>query len=66
MNYYQRNSLINTVNDGNHINQPPDDVSRETLEKDTIPCDQCGRDIDAKDHYRDGGLCFKCIERIGK
>ena len=65
MNYEQRKSLVNNTNNGNHINQEPE-FSGYSKEVEMLKCDKCERMIEQFEHYRDGGLCWKCIERIGK
>ena len=33
-------------------------------EPEEIPCDQCGKLMDEREHYVNSGLCFGCIENI--
>lgn len=68
MNYFERKNIINTTNDGNHINTGNlgSKINAEESSEIMVKCDGCDRMIEQFEHYRDGGLCFKCIERIGK
>lgn len=63
MNHFERSSVINSTNDGNHINRPPDEGLCE--EEQLVKCDECQRMIDQHQHYVNGGICWFCISRIG-
>jgi hypothetical protein len=39
---------------------------KEEEQEEEEPCDSCKRLISVHDHYVNGGLCWKCIENIGK
>lgn len=64
-NYYINLSAISNYNDGNHVNGEPPEKTIEP-EVEIIPCDDCGKEMEMQDHYTNGGLCLKCILKIGK
>lgn len=66
MDYYERKHIVDTTNDGNHINQPPEGFEDVQESEECENCDECGKGLTYQDWYRDGGLCWNCIERIGK
>lgn len=59
MNYFERSSVINSTNDGNHINRPPDDISHDEVEM--CACPTCG-DQTTKRDVEVTGECPNCVE----
>ncbi len=64
MNHNQRESIVNSTWNGNHINQPPEDVSRE-IDPELVECTECGNKIIIYDYELNSGLCLNCIKCIG-
>lgn len=62
MNHQERQHIVNSTNDGNHINRPPEEIVE------MVRCDTkgCTVEMEHHQHYVNGGLCFKCIMNIGK
>lgn len=66
-NYQLNKEIIAKHNDGNHVNGDATEPT-ECKEVEMIKCDTvgCPTEMEVQEHYINGGLCWKCIERIGK
>lgn len=62
MNHQERQNIIAL---GEREKLDPPERATEP-EPEMVKCDECHKDMEYHDYYINGGLCWKCIERIGK